>query len=224
MEHLLTNLGTIPPLAVYAFVGLWLTAESTGFPIPNEVVLILAGSLAAQGRVSPVLLVLSAVAGSLLGANIAYAVGWRGGRVAVLRFGRLFRLDETRLDAIEAQFARAGVLAIFLARLTPFIRTVASFPAGMLRMPRRSFEAATTLGSLVWCVVMVVLGDLLGANYLVAVRLIDRYTLPAVLVVVALIVGYVWLHHRIERATDHLLSEAERDALHEREAHPKTRP
>lgn len=218
VQQILTSLGSIPPLAVYAFIFAWLAAESTGFPVPNEVVLILAGSLAGQGRVSPLFLVVSAVLGSLLGANIAYAIGQRGGRQAVLRFGRVFRLNEARLDAIEAQFARAGAFAIFLARLTPFVRTVASFPAGMLRLPRRTFELATLFGSLLWCTVMVTIGNLLGANYEVGVRLIEEYTIPAILVVIAFVAAYVWIHVRLDRRVKRPMSEEERESLHARES------
>lgn len=221
MQQILASLGTIPAVAVYAFILVWLTAESTGFPVPNEVVLILAGSLAGRGHVSPLFLVISAVLGSMLGANIAYAIGVRGGRGAVLRFGRVFRLDEARLDAVEAQFARAGAFAIFLARITPFVRTVASFPAGMLRLPRRTFELATFFGSLLWCTVMVTIGNLLGANYEVAVRLIEEYTIPAIVVVIVLVAGYVWLHSRLDRRVRRPMSDDEREALHARESSAK---
>lgn len=197
LHSVVMTLGQIPPLAVYGFVLLWLAAESCGVPLPNELVLLLAGSIAAQGKLSVPLLIVSATLGSLLGASAAYAIGLRGGRLAVLRFGRYIRLDEARLDSVEAWFARTGAVAIGIARITPFVRTVASFPAGMLRMPRRSFLAATALGSLIWCTVLVVVGDLLGANYQIALTLIERYTIPAIIVLVALIGGYFWLHRRL---------------------------
>ena len=72
MDQLLQGLGTIPAVVVYLFVLLWLAAESSGVPLPNEIVLLLAGSLAAQGRgLSPVLLIVVGAAGSLVGASSA---------------------------------------------------------------------------------------------------------------------------------------------------------
>ena len=197
ITHLIQSLTTIPPLAVYAFVLLWLAAESCGFPLPNELVLLLTGSLASQGRVSPFILVGVAVVGSLIGASAAYLIGKVGGRVAVLRVGRYVRLDEKRFASVETWFARSGTVAIFLSRITPFVRTVASFPAGVLRMPLRNFLLATALGSLIWCSVLVGVGDALGADYGVALTFIQRYTIPAIIVLVALIVGYLWLHNRL---------------------------
>ncbi len=199
MAQLLNTLTHIPPLAVYLFVALWLATESAGIPLPNEVVLLLAGSLAAQRGhpISPLLLVIIATAGSLVGASVAYTIGLRGGRAAVLRLGRRVRLDERRLDGVEAWFARSGTVAIFLARITPFVRTVASYPPGMLRFPRRTFLLATLAGSLIWCTVMVTLGDELGANYVVALRLITRFTVPAIVALVGLGAAYFWLHGKL---------------------------
>jgi len=199
MAQLLNTLTHIPPLAVYLFVALWLATESAGIPLPNEVVLLLAGSLAAQRGhpISPILLVIIATAGSLVGASVAYMIGLRGGRAAVLRLGRRVRLDERRLDGVEAWFARSGTVAIFLARITPFVRTVASYPPGMLRFPRRTFLLATLAGSLIWCTVMVTLGDELGANYVVALRLITRFTVPAIVALVGLGAAYFWLHGKL---------------------------
>ncbi|HLY30109.1 MAG TPA: DedA family protein [Ktedonobacterales bacterium] len=199
VNQFIHSLTMIPPLAVYGFVLLWLALESCGVPLPNELVLLLTGSLAAAGHLSPFILVGAAIVGSLIGASAAYGIGKFGGRAAVLRLGRLVRLDEERFASVERWFARSGTVAIFLSRITPFVRTVASFPAGVLRMPLRNFWLATLAGSLIWCSVLVGVGDALGANYTIALTLIQRYTIPAVIVLVALIAGYLWLHNRLSR-------------------------
>ena len=186
------------------FAFLWLAAESCGLPLPNELVLLLLGSLIEQ-RGAPgelVALALIATGGSLLGATAAYFIGARGGRAAVLRVGRYLRLDERRLDSVERWFNTSGGFAIGVARITPFVRTVSSFPAGVLRLPLRTFLIATAIGSLLWCVTLVTVGYLLGADYMIAVNLIERYTIPAVIVLVALIAGYIWLHQRLARVED----------------------
>ena len=197
IEHLIAGMAHIPPLAIYAFIVVWLAAESCGLPLPNELVLLFAGSLASQHIVSPVALVLIASISSVSGATLAYEIGRRGGRAAVLRVGRYIRLDEARLDAVERWFRSAGPVAVGLSRITPFIRTVASFPAGMLELPLPSFLLAASVGSLVWCTVMVTIGDILGTDYVVAFKLIQRYTIPAIIVLVALFLGYLWLHKRL---------------------------
>jgi membrane protein DedA with SNARE-associated domain len=199
MQNFIHSLETVPPLVTYLFAFLWLAAESCGIPLPNELVLLLLGSLIEQ-RGSPgelVALALVATGGSLVGATAAYFIGARGGRKAVLRVGRYLRLDERRLDAVERWFNNSGWFAIGVARITPFVRTVSSFPAGVLRLPLRTFLTATAIGSLIWCVALVSVGYLLGADYMIAVNLIERYTVPAVIILVALVAGYLWLHQRL---------------------------
>lgn len=204
MQSFITGLAHVPSPMIDLFVFIWLAAESCGIPLPNELVLLLAGSIAAQ-RSDPVgLIELAVVAtlGSLVGATAAYIIGARGGRALILRLGHYVGLNANRLDMVENWFTRSGAFAIALARITPFVRTVSSFPAGILRMPPRSFYTATALGSLVWCAVLVSVGYLLGVHYMIAVNLIEEYTLPAILVMVALVAGYVWLHRRLSRLTE----------------------
>lgn len=201
MQNFIHSLETVPPLLTYGFAFIWLAFESCGVPLPNELVLLLLGSLIEQ-RHSPfelVALALVATAGSLLGATVAYFIGARGGRAAVLRLGRFLRLDERRLTSIENWFNASGGFAIGVSRITPFVRTYSSFPAGVLQMPLRTFLIATALGSLLWCATLVTIGYLLGEDYMIALRFIERYTIPAVIVLVALIAGYFWLHQRLAK-------------------------
>jgi membrane protein DedA with SNARE-associated domain len=201
MDAFLHSLVAIPPVATYVFAFVWLAFESCGVPLPNELVLLLLGSLIEQ-RHQPAelaLLALVATAGSLLGATAAYFIGKRGGRTAVLRLGRVLRLNEARLNSVERWFSDSGAFAIGVARITPFVRTVSSFPAGVLRMPLRTFLLATAAGSLLWCATLVTLGYILGENYMIAVNLISTYTIPAIIVLVALVAGYIWLHQRLSR-------------------------
>lgn len=199
MQSFISGLGHVPSPLVDLFVFIWLAAESCGVPLPNELILLLAGSLAAQ-RGDPlgmVELAVIATLGSLVGATAAYNIGKRGGRAAILRYGRFVRLDAQRLDMVERWFARSGAFAIGVSRITPFVRTVSSFPAGVLRMPPRIFYTATIIGSLLWCSVLVAVGYLLGVHYMIAVNLIERYTIPAIIVLAALVAGYFWLHQRL---------------------------
>jgi membrane protein DedA with SNARE-associated domain len=219
MEQFLSGLAGIPAIAVYLFVFVWLLFESAGLPLPNELVLLLCGSITAQRGhgLFPPLLVLIATVGSLSGALISYTIGFRGGRTLVLRIGRPLRIDEQRLDSIEEWFTRSGAVAIFLARITPFVRTVASYPAGMLRYPRRTFLVASFLGSLLWCSVMVALGHAFGRNYQVALTLIEEYTVPAIIVLALLVAGYFWLHNRLLQSSRRALSPEQMEALRKRE-------
>src|SRR5260370_41264907 len=85
----------------YLGVFLLMVAESATLPIPSEVVLPLGGYLVSQGRLEFWSTVAVATVGSLFGTMVDYGIGFYLGRPAVLRYGRIVRFSEKRLDATE---------------------------------------------------------------------------------------------------------------------------
>ena len=186
----------------YLGVALWVAIESVIIPIPSELVLPFAGFLAADpGSIEPItgapwnipLLVVAATVGSLIGALVAYAIGYYGGRPVLLRWGRFLRFTEDDLVRTEGFFVRWGSWAAFLGRMVPVIRSLVSFGAGVGKMPLGPFVLFTVLGSIPWNLGLVVAGYLLGENWIVIGDFLKRYEyfVLAILVVVAL--GWIWL-------------------------------
>ena len=126
----------------YLGVALWVAIESVIIPIPSELVLPFAGFLAADPTsVEPItgqpwtipLLVTAATVGSLLGALIAYAIGFYGGRPALTRWGRYLRFTDDDLDRTERFFARWGAWASFFGRMVPVVRSLVYLLTAWLR-------------------------------------------------------------------------------------------
>lgn len=138
-------------------------------PIPSELIVPLAGFLAAQGEMSFWQVILAGVAGSVVGAVFWYYVGMMIGRARILRFVDRFGpiLTLSREDTISAftWFERWGVWAVLVTRLIPGARTLISVPAGISRMPLPLFLLATTAGSTVWITILTMTGVLLRENY-----------------------------------------------------------
>jgi membrane protein DedA with SNARE-associated domain len=125
--------------------------ESVGLPVPGETMLLAAAVYAATtGRLSIAGVVLAAAAGSVLGGNLGYLVGRRGGRGLALRYGRFFLVRERQLRLGERFFARHGSRAVFVARFVAVLRTVTSFLAGVSRMHLPSFLAFNAAGGVAW--------------------------------------------------------------------------
>ncbi len=147
-------------------VGLLVAAENLFPPIPSEVILPLAGFLAAQGRLSLTLTVVAATVGSVLGALVLYeagrALGLRRIRAIVVRLPLMQGQD---VDRADEWFARYGQPAVLFGRCLPVVRSLISVPAGVARMPRGRFLLLTGLGSLAWNCVFVGGGYLLGAQF-----------------------------------------------------------
>lgn len=193
MTHLLSQLTHLPPLGVYAFVLLWLAGESVGLPLPDEAILLTLGFLAHRGSVSLVPLILCAVAGSAIGAAISYQIGYALGRPVVIRIASRVRISEKRLDEAATWVRRRGGIGVFLTRVIPFARNIASYAAGIAAIPPKVFYPAMLLGALVWCATVTSVGDALGANYKTILDLGSKSLLPTlglVLVAVAIWVGW----------------------------------
>lgn len=174
-----------------------MVAENLFPPIPSEIVLPLAGFEVSQGELAFILCVIAATAGSLVGALILYAIGLRGGRPLVLRYGRVLRVGEADLDRAERWFGRWGDWVVLGARVVPIARSLVSLPAGFARMPLLRFSLLTTLGSLVWNLILVGAGYQLGANWEDVSDLAARYSdVMKVIAAAAVLAAAVWLIRR----------------------------
>ena len=190
----------------YLGVALWVAIESVIIPIPSELVLPFAGFLAADStsiewitgaRWNIPLLVLFATIGSLVGALVAYAIGYWGGRPLLIRWGRILRFTEDDLVRTERFFERWGSAAALLGRMIPVVRSLVSFGAGVGRMRLGPFVLFTILGSVPWNFALILAGYLLGENWNVIGSFLKQYEylVLAVLVVAAL----VWIWFRFIR-------------------------
>ncbi len=166
-------------------------------PIPSEVVLPLAGYQVSRGVLGFGWSVVAATIGSVLGALLLYWFGRRGGRPAVLRYGRVLRIDEDDLDRSDAWMERRGSWAVLLGRLVPGLRSIVSIPAGVLRMPVLRFTALTTFGSAVWNAALIGAGLVLGSAYS---RLSGPISTAALVVLaIAAVAAFVFLQRRRRR-------------------------
>src|SRR5207245_1110598 len=99
-----------------------------------------------------------------VGPLVAYAVGVRGGRPAIERWGRFVLLGHRELELAERWFARWGRQTVFWARLLPVVRTFIALPAGIAQMELWPFMWLTFAGSLPWCWALAHAGFKLGEN------------------------------------------------------------
>lgn len=149
----------------YFFVFGVLFVESLGIPAPSEITLVTAGILAGRGEIQPILAILAGASGSTAGALVAYLIAVRGGRRLLLRYGSRVGLTEERLDRVESFFQRWGLWAVVVGRVLSGVRALISYPAGIFEMPFGRFLAATIVGALIWPIITVSLGSLIGSHW-----------------------------------------------------------
>ena len=140
-------------IAVYGYWALFalVAGESLGIPLPGETALILASVYAGEThRLSPWLIFLVAAAAAIIGDNIGYWIGDKGGYRLARRYGPKVRFDESKLKIARYLFDRHGAKVVFFGRFVTVLRTYAAFLAGTSRMRWRRFLPANAAGGIVW--------------------------------------------------------------------------
>lgn len=185
----------------YGGVFIGMTLESTGLPLPSEIIMAFAGYVVWEGQLTLLGITLAGTLGCLTGSLIAYGIGAYGGRPLLERYGKYVLIRKNELDRGEQWFAKHGESAVFISRLLPVVRTYISFPAGIVRMDVRKFSVYTFLGSLPFCFAFAYAGVALGPHWHSITRL-SRYFNVAVIVALAVLVGYLiyrraWVMERL---------------------------
>lgn len=180
----------------YGGVALLVALENLFPPIPSELVLPLAGFVAASGDASVGGMVLAATAGSLAGAYALYglsaAIGPTRLRLLVERHGKWLGLTEEDLDRAEEWFDRRARPMVLVSRCVPLMRSLISIPAGFRRMSLWPFTIYTLVGSLVWNLALVGAGYLLGENWERAGKPVDMLQSAVLVVTVLALAWFVW--------------------------------
>src|SRR5438270_9923175 len=92
----------------YAVVFYGVFLENTGLPVPGETALLAGAALAHFGRLSLPWVIVTAVTGAILGDNLGFFIGRRGGRWLLERHGARIGLTRGRLAEFDRFFDRHG--------------------------------------------------------------------------------------------------------------------
>jgi membrane protein DedA with SNARE-associated domain len=183
VTHIVSSLG-LPG------IFLLLVAGSAAIPVSSEVVMLFAGFDVYRGHFSLPAIIIVGVAGDLVGASIAYAIGYFGRMELLARHGAKIHVTPERMARAERWFDRRGGAAIVISRLLPLVRAYTSFPAGAARMNYSKFILLSLVGSVPWIAGWGIAGRALGSHY----HSIDKqlhYVDIAVLVLIAAAIVYV---------------------------------
>ena len=174
--------------------------ESSFFPFPSEVVMPPAGYLAWKGEMSLVLVLLSGIAGSLLGALFNYWIAVKFGRPFLLRWGKYFFVSPESIDKADEFFRKHGHVSTLVGRLLPVIRQYISLPAGIARMSLKVFTLYTTIGAGTWVAVLTFAGYLLGEHQELLKEYLHVITIGCVVLACVIAVGYVLILKRRKKS------------------------
>ena len=161
-------------------------------PIPSEIIMPLGGFFVYQQKLNFYILIFWGLFGTILGSLPWYYLGRLVNEKRISIFldkkGKYLGISSKDLIKSKTWFERYGVSLVFWGRLVPGIRTLISVPAGIELMPLRKFLIWTTLGSLIWVVVLTYAGYLFGENYSIIATYLEqiKYFVKPILILIFL--------------------------------------
>ncbi len=167
------------PNTAYLVICLAMFLENIIPPIPSEIIMPLGGFFVYQGTLNFYILVIFGLIGTVLGALPWYYLGKLLNEKKLSNFvenkGRFLGITSKDFNKSKLWFDKYGVSLVFWGRLIPGIRTLISVPAGIELMPLRKFLVWTTLGSLIWVILLTLSGYIFGENYKIIETYLDNF-------------------------------------------------
>jgi membrane protein DedA with SNARE-associated domain len=191
------NVDSLIETAGYPLVFVLVMAESGGVPVPGETALIAGAVFASQGKLSLPAVIAIAAAAAIVGDNIGYLIGRRGGRWLLQKPGPFHRQRLEVLASGEPFFERHGPKAVFFGRFILGLRTWASWLAGATKMRWQTFALWNALGGICWACAIGIAAYYIGRSAESAVSAFGIYGLVAVAIAA---VGVLLAHRHRRRS------------------------
>lgn len=197
LVKLATNV--IASLGLAGVALMTLSAGVIGIP-GTEAPMLFSGFDVARGHFSLAGIILAGVLGDMLGATIAYSIGYFGQRELIERQGSKLHVSADQVDRAHVWFERYGAPVMFLSRLIPLVRAVFPYAAGVARMPFGRVFLFTLSGSIIWIGGLALLGRAVGHSWSSLSRHLEYVDYAAVALLVALVAYFLVRRHRSARA------------------------
>ncbi len=189
----IVNVTHLVEVSGYPLLFVLVMSESSGVPIPGETALIAAAVLASRGKLDIAFVIPLAALGAIVGDNIGYLIGRKGGRWLLERPGPFRRRRRQMLAIGEPFFERHGAKAVFFGRFVLGLRVWASWLAGATHMRWRSFALWNALGGISWATIVGIVGYLVGRS---AGNVVETFGLYGLVALALAILSVLVLHRR----------------------------
>jgi membrane protein DedA with SNARE-associated domain len=184
----------------YLGIFLGIIATGLGFPMPEELPVVLGGVVVHNTNAADArwwLMLLTCILGVLAGDSCLYLIGrfW-GIKLVQLSFIKKHLLPPERLVTIAHNFDKYGVKILLFARLTPGIRAPIFITAGITKLPWAKFFFADSIYAIPGVSLLFFLGYWFTDNMVDLIKEGESKARPIIIIVVLLgVVGYFIYRH-----------------------------
>ena len=159
-----------------------------GLPIPDELLMTVAGALVRRGQMDAVATMAAAVTGCSAGITLSYVLGRTVGASAL---HRVAHVPDAAFARAQRWFARFGHWLLTFGYFIPGIRHVTAIAAGSAPISYAAFARAAYPGAILWCCVFIGIGYYSGDRWEQAAALLHGHVRLALTIVA--IAGSVWI-------------------------------
>lgn len=142
------------------FFLLWLGVF--GMPIPDEIVVIGSGLLAARGTLNTIPAFMVTYAGVVSGLSVGYVIGKFVGSPSLKYLEQ--KGKDKYIGKATRLFKRFGAYSLVLSYFFPVIRHVVPYLVGITKMPYPKYAVLSYTTGLAWTLLFFMLGRFFGSN------------------------------------------------------------
>jgi len=177
-------------------LGLFLICCVTGLliPVPEDLVVLYAGWLIAEGTRDWTSTVLIVSLGMLIRDLLTYALGRTAGNWLLERPWTERVIGRRKLARAREMFAERGTTAVVIGRFLVGMRVPVFFIGGSMRLPFRKFLVLDAIGVMLSVPLLLLLGNVFGQPLIDGARQVLKHTSWSIAVITAIT---VWVVYRL---------------------------
>lgn len=196
--------GPSSPFLAAGYVGMFLSVAFV--PVPDYFLVPIYGYLSSAGIFNPLTTFVVCLAAALFLMELEYAGGRMMARPLLLKVLSFFRITEKDIEAADRWLVRHGRFSVFISTFIPYLYSVTSLAAGMLKMNPVAYSLASSAGFGLRFAFLVYVGyagiNIFSPSFDYAQRAIFFLLLLMSTVYVAFyLVGNLWLSGRLAPET-----------------------
>lgn len=205
IDHLITWLSGLPPVAVYTVVGLLSAVENVFPPVPADTAVVLGAFLSHQGVTTPWLVFGVTMVCNMTSAMAMYFLGARHATTLFQTSLARRLLPDDGVAFVQREYQRYGLFGLFIGRLLPGFRSIIPPFAGMIHLGPWRTLLPMLLASSLWYGGLIFAAAQLGEHWDALMHLVgtvNRGLGIVALVVLAVIALGLWRRRRQHRGKD----------------------
>jgi len=177
-------------LWIYLIVAFSMFFEYVFPPFPGDVAIFSAGFIAGDGSASVMIVLISALLGSIAGLTVVYVVGRKYGR-AILSRRKIWFINQSLITKTENWYTRVGAKLLLFSKFLPGVRFALVFFSGIAAVPFKKALTLTAISCLIWNSMVILLAFYLQRNIQSVYRILSTYRIIIPLILLFIIL--VWI-------------------------------